>query len=224
MPHKQAIIPYLSGMSDEARIMGAVNTFRVQNGGLFGYNTDAAGFISPLELAGHNIVNMRIVIIGAGGAARSAIFSLAQSGASEILVINRTVTRGVQLTREMQTAFSGCRLEFRPLSLKTLTGVSEEQVDILVNATSVGMEPNHADSLWPAYLPLPRRALCYDVIYKPLKTLFLQQAEATGHPILNGLEMLVHQGAVGFEIWTGHKVSVDTLTKACLKALDGRAH
>jgi len=224
MPHKQAVIPHLSSISDDARIMGAVNTFRIEDGEIHGYNTDGIGFVNALKAARHDLSGMRVVILGAGGAARSAIYSLADAGAAQIVVVNRTVSHGVKLTDAMSAAFPGCDIGFRPLSSETLSNVSIEQVDLLVNATPVGMEPDENESLWPADLPFPETAICYDVIYKPVKTLFLKQAEAAGHPTLNGIGMLVHQGVVGFEIWTGKKVSVETMTQACIKALDGTSH
>jgi shikimate dehydrogenase len=223
MPHKQTIIPYLAAISDEARIIGAVNTFKIENGRMIGHNTDGTGFLNALRAAGNDPSGMRVVMLGAGGGARAAIFSLAQAGIERITIINRTVQRGIQLAEEMAMAFPACHFEFKPLNNETFYEVSTGKVNLLVNATSVGMEPDIDKSLWPVDLMLPQNAICYDLIYKPVKTRFLKIAEASGHETLNGLGMLVHQGVVGFNFWTGQNVPVETMETACLKAL-GRAN
>lgn len=218
MPHKQTIVSYLDHVSDDARIMGAVNTIHVKAGEFLGYNTDWVGFMNALNDAGYEPAGMRIAILGAGGAARAACYSLAQASADRITVVNRTVKHGVRLVNDMTEAFPACQIEFKPLSFGTLNQLSAN-VDLLVNATSVGMHPNVGDSLWPADLTISDKTICYDVIYKPIYTLFLKQAENTGHTTINGLGMLVHQGVVAFEIWTGQNAPLYTMKEACLEAL-----
>jgi len=218
MPHKQTIMPYLDHISDDACIIGAVNTIHIQNGKLIGHNTDGIGFLNALKEAGHEPAGMHVALLGAGGAARSVIFSLAQAGADRITVVNRTAEHGVRLIDDIASAFPVCHMEFRPLSFEALSHLSKN-IDLIVNATSVGMLPDDGASLWPDDLTIPTDTIFYDVIYKPTHTLFLQQAQAAGQKTINGLGMLVHQGVVAFEIWTGQKAPLETMKQACLKTL-----
>jgi shikimate dehydrogenase len=219
MPHKQTIIPYLHQMSDDARIIGAVNTIFIQDGKIFGYNTDGIGFLNALKEAGHEPKGMRVALLGAGGAARAAIFALAQAGVERITIVNRTVERGVRLREEMAGAFPDRHLEFKPLSSETLSHLAQN-VDLVVNTTSVGMEPNENVSPWPDDVPIPSDTIFYDVIYKPIPTLFLQRAQAAGQQTINGLGMLIHQGVAAFEIWTGQQAPLKTMRQACLAELN----
>jgi shikimate dehydrogenase len=123
----------------------------------------------------------------------------------------------------MAMAFPACCLEFKPLNIETLHAVSRGDVNLLVNATSVGMEPNTDKSVWPVDLMLPGDAICYDLIYRPVKTLFLKMAEASGHQTLNGSGMLVRQGVAGFKFWTGQNAPIATMEKICLRALGSAA-
>jgi shikimate dehydrogenase len=218
MPHKQTIMPYLDHISDDARIIGAVNTIHIQNGKLIGHNTDGIGFLNALKEAGHEPAGMQVALLGAGGTARSVIFSLAQAGADRITVVNRTAEHGVRLIDDIASVFPACYMEFEPLSFETLSH-SSKNIDLIVNATSVGMLPDDGASLWPDDLAIPTDTIFYDVIYKPTQTLFLQQAQAAGQKTINGLGMLVHQGVVAFEIWTGQKAPLETMKQACLKEL-----
>ncbi len=218
MPHKQIIMPYLDHISDDARIIGAVNTIHVHNGKMYGYNTDGIGFLNALKEAGHEPAGMRVAMLGAGGAARAVIFSLAQAGVDRITVVNRTVEHGVRLSDDMAGAFPACHIEFEPLSFETVSHLSKN-IDLIVNATSVGMQPDDGISLWPDDLAIPTDTIFYDVIYKPIPTLFLQQAQAAGQKTVNGLGMLIHQGVAAFEIWSGQKAPLETMKQACLKEL-----
>ncbi len=218
MPHKQAVMAYLDEISDDARVIGAVNTIHYQHGKLFGYNTDAIGFLNALLELGYQPAGMRVVMLGAGGAARAATFALARAGVGRITVINRTVERGQRLVDEMARAFPACRIGFKPLQPQSLIAASSA-VDLLVNATSVGMEPQDGVSVWPEDLPIPDDTIYYDVIYKPAKTRFLERAEAAGHPTLNGVGMVVHQGVAGFKIWTGQEPPVDVMRRTVLQGL-----
>jgi len=218
MPHKQMVMPHLDQISDDARIIGAVNTIHLQNGKIFGHNTDCVGFLNALKEAGHEPRGMRVAMLGAGGAARAATFSLAQARVDRITVVNRTVEHGVRLSEDMAKAFPACHIEFKPLSSETLSDLAKN-VDLVVNATSVGMEPDDDVSPWPDDVAIPAETIFYDVIYKPVQTLFLQQAQAAGQKTINGLGMLIHQGVAAFEIWTGQQAPVETMKQACLAAL-----
>ena len=112
MPHKQTIMPYLDHISNEARIIGAVNTIQIQNGKMIGHNTDGIGFLNALKEAGHELAGMRVALLGAGGAARAVIFSLAQAEVDRITVVNRTAEHGVRLINELASVFPTCNMEF----------------------------------------------------------------------------------------------------------------
>ncbi len=218
MPHKQVIMDHLDEISNDARTIGAVNTIHVRDGKMIGHNTDHIGFLNALIQVGNNPKGMRVVMLGAGGAARAAIFALAGAGAAQITVINRTVPRGEKLTDEMARVFPECRLTFQPLGTETLQTVPND-VDLVVNATSVGMEPQSGLSVWPDEIPIPTNAIYYDVIYKPAQTYFLQRAKAAGRPTLNGVGMIVLQGVVGFKIWTGQEPPVEIMWQSVLNGL-----
>lgn len=219
MPHKRTIMSYLDHISEDARIIGAVNTVHVKAGERSGYNTDWVGFLNALNEAGVEPTGMHAVLLGAGGAARATCYSLARAGADSITVVNRTIEHGVDLVKDMAEAFPACHIAFRPLSYETLHQLSAT-IDLLVNTTSLGMHPNVSASPWPKEIAISSAAICCDLIYRPLQTLFLKQARKSGHATINGLGMLVHQGAVAFEIWTGQNAPLETMKEACLAALD----
>jgi shikimate dehydrogenase len=219
MPHKRAVIPYLDGLSDAARLIGAVNTIHIQDGKFYGENTDAIGFLNALRESGHDPKGMRVAMLGAGGAARAALFSLLRAGAGRVTVINRTVERGVSLVDDLAKVFPASSLSFEPLNSETLAAL-QGQVDLVVNSTSVGMLPHSDASPWPADVPIPTGAIFYDIVYYPIQTQFLRRAQEAGQKTVNGLGMVVHQGAVAFEIWTGRKAPLETMRQVCLKELD----
>ena len=218
MPHKQTIMSYLDEISNDARTIGAVNTIHVQDGKLIGHNTDCIGFLNAFLEAGYNPVGNRAVMLGAGGAARAAVYALAGAGVAQITIINRTVSRAERLAEEMARAFPRCQLTFKSLHPDSLRAVPDD-VDLVVNATSVGMEPQEEFSVWPDDISIPTKAIYYDVIYKPAQTYFLQRAKASGRPTLNGVGMVVHQGVAGFKIWTGQEPPVETMRQSVLNAL-----
>jgi len=187
IPHKQAVIPHLDDIDPLARRIGAVNTLDIRDGRITGYNTDWLGAVNALKeeipLSGR-----KALILGAGGSARAIGFGLLQEGATP-LIANRSEQRGRALADELGCAF---------LPLAEAGGAD---ADILVNATSVGMAPN-------TDIPLPedglaRFAVVMDIVYAPLETPLLRQAKANGCRVVNGLAMLLRQGAAQFELWTG---------------------
>jgi shikimate dehydrogenase len=218
MPHKQAVIPHLDGLSDAAGLIGAVNTLRIRAGKFYGENTDAIGFLNALKEAGYAPKGMRVVVLGAGGAARAVVFSLLQAEVSCITVFNRTVERAAVLVADLATAFPASHLTFEPLNSKTLAGL-QGQVDLVVNATSVGMHPNHVACPWPADVVIPAEVIFYDVIYSPVETLFLRRAQEAGQKIISGLGMLAHQGVAAFEMWTGQQAPLAVMRQALLDEL-----
>ncbi len=218
MPHKRAVIPHLDGLSDAARLIGAVNTIHIQDSKFYGENTDAIGFLNALKESGHDPKGMRVAMLGAGGAARAALFSLLQAGAGRVTVINRTVERAAALVDDLAEVFPASSLNFEPLNSETLAAL-QGQVDLVVNSTSIGMLPQSDASPWLAEVAIPTGAVFYDIVYYPVQTLFLRQAQEAGQKTVNGLGMVVHQGAVAFEIWIGQKAPLETMRQVCLKEL-----
>jgi shikimate dehydrogenase len=218
VPHKQAVMRYMDELSDAARITGAVNTIHLQHGKFYGYNTDAIGFLNSLKEANCDPQGMRVAVLGAGGAARAVVFALARGGAGSIIVLNRTAERGAFLVGDLAAAFPNSSLTFEALTPESLA-VLDSTVDLVINSTSVGMYPNVDASPWPADVPMPASIIYCDLVYNPLETAFLARARVAGAATIDGLGMLVHQGAYAFEKWTGHPSPIDVMRQACLSKL-----
>ena len=204
IPFKSDIIPLLDEVDDFALGIGAVNTVVNAGNRLKGYNTDAAGAMRALEEK-TDVSDRRAVIIGAGGAARGIGYILQQRGL-EVIIANRSVDRGMDLSRSL-----GC--EFIQLDK-----LPEVRADILINTTPAGMYPNVDIS------PVPEKAfkegqVVMDIIYTPYKTRFLAMAEDRGCQTINGLSMFIYQGAEQFRLWTGIEAPLDIMTEAVKKAL-----
>ncbi len=146
--------------------------------------------------------------------------ALADAGALQVCIYNRSLSHARDLCRDMAKFHSNVR--FEPASLGDLADIGDD-TDLVVNATSVGMWPHTEASPWPGELPIPAHLTICDLVYNPQETLFLTQARAAGAELVYGLGMLVYQGAAAFEMWTGRPAPVETMRKACLEALTGRA-
>ncbi len=215
IPHKAAVIPFLDGMDPLAEKIGAVNTIVNDGGALTGYNTDAAGFLRAMLEKGIKPEGKNIVILGAGGAARGISFILAGNGA-RVIILNRHLARAEDLARRVSKLTSkeaGARQLEEETLREALNGA-----DILVNATSAGMVPDIETTPVPAGLLRPGLVV-FGIVYNPVKTRLLREAEAAGATTISGLEMLVWQGALAFEKWTGRKAPVDLMREEAIKAL-----
>lgn len=210
IPYKEAIIPLLHSLYPEAKEIGAVNTIVVETDGtLVGHNTDSLGFIAALQHSGFDPKGRSAVICGAGGAARAAVHGLLDAGARGITLLNRTLARAERLI----SAFVDERLHAETMSLETLVKAAEDG-DLLVNATPVGMWPHVDGSIWPSDLPVSPHLTVFDLVYNPVETQLLQQAQESGARVISGLEMLLQQGAAAFELWTGKKAPIATMRTA----------
>lgn len=219
VPHKETVMPHLSHVTQAARAIGAVNTIVVEeDGNLLGENTDWTGFLAALREAGFEPEGRRALILGAGGAARAVVYALARSGAHAV-VLNRTLERAERLVRDLGLATSEGSLEAGPLEPGTLVREAR-RADLLVNATLVGMWPCADESPWPDGLPIPAHLMVMDLVYRPLETKLLRQAREAGARAVDGLGMLVHQGARAFECWTGKPAPVEVMRAACYKTLE----
>ena len=212
VPHKQTILPHLDELTDLAREIGAVNTILKQDGNLIGDNTDAYGFLQALRVRKIHPQNARVAILGAGGAAAAAAYALAQAGAQEIVFLNRTLSRSIELADRLNQRFPELELALNDWDVL-------EEMHLIINATSVGMAPHADESPLPARYLFPRDAIVFDLVYNPPVTKFLREAKARGARVIGGLEMLVYQGARAFELWTGERAPVRVMRDAASKAL-----
>lgn len=211
IPHKIAVIPHLDSLTDTARKIGAVNTLvRQRDGSLLGENTDGKGFIRSVRETGLDLSGARAVVLGAGGAARAIVVELAVAGAAHITLVNRTVEKAQALAAQVRER-TGVSVEARPWPGECAVPADTQ---LLVNATSIALFPN-ADDLVPVdYGTIRPGLLVCDVIPNPPDTPFLRQARAAGATALDGLGMLVYQGAIAFQMWTGHDAPVDVMRRA----------
>jgi shikimate dehydrogenase len=213
VPYKEAIMSLLDEIAPAARAIGAVNTVVRADGDYLGHNTDAPGFVRSLEEAGVPIEGARVVVLGAGGAARAAVVGLASAGANEITVLSRRPEQGEALARSLGPELAA------PLAAAPLGNAKGffESATLLVQATSATLGSSPAAAEFAASLPveaLPNDAAVVDMVYKPLKTSLLERAEARGLVVVDGLGMLLHQGAIAFEMWTGLVPPLDVMRRA----------
>lgn len=213
VPHKEAIIPLLDEVAPAAEAIGAVNTVARSDGRYVGHNTDAPGLVRSLEEAGVRVGGTRVVVLGAGGAARAAVVGLSNAGASAITVLSRRPERCEALCSALE-AHVDCELVSAPLPQARSFF---ETATLLVQATSATLESNPHALEFAASLPLdalPTEAAVVDMVYKPLKTSVLARAEDRGLKVVDGLGMLLHQGAIAFEMWTGFEAPVEVMRSA----------
>ncbi len=212
MPLKRLMCQRADRLSDAARLIGAVNTVVCEDGALIGHNTDGYGFMQSVREKGYDPAGREMTLLGSGGAASAVMAQAALDGVSHIHVFSRPGSVSTQcLTEEARRIreASPCRISFYDLEnlsrLKDCIGQSA----VLVNASSVGMAPHTDACLIPDASFLPEGLLVADVIYNPKETKLLAMAKEAGCPVMNGLSMLLHQGARAFEIWTGQKMPVE---------------
>jgi len=216
IPHKVAVMPYLDEIAPDAAVIGAVNTVRREGGRLIGENTDGKGFLRGVWVdAGVNPQGKCVVVLGAGGAARAIVTELALAGAAEIRVVNRSRERGEPMAAEL-AAKTGAKIGFQ----KWVGAYAVPRAaGILVNATSIGLYP-HVEAMppvdWTAAAP---GLLVCDAVFNPPETRFLAEARRRGFPVLDGLSMLVYQGVIGFQLWTGMDPPEDVMKQALRSAL-----
>jgi shikimate dehydrogenase len=215
IPYKMEIMPLLDRIDPLAQEIGAVNVLVNTDGILTGHNTDAEGFLRVLLEHGIEPDGKKVVILGAGGAARSIAFALAARGAN-LIILNRTPSRAAACASDVVKA-TGAAVEALSLDRGSLAD-SMERSQILVNTTSVGMFPQGKDTLVTADL-IPPHFVVADIVYNPIKTRLLAEAEKAGARTINGLEMLIWQGALAFEKWTGIQAPMNVMIKGATRAL-----
>jgi shikimate dehydrogenase len=215
IPHKVSVLQYLDRIVPDAALVGAVNTVRREGDKLIGENTDGKGFLRGVRSNGVDPKGKCVVVLGAGGAARAILTELALAGASDLLVVNRSIKRGEEMVTDLAYR-TKARIRFEPW---TGTYAVREGADLLVNATSIGLYPD-LDSMPSVDMRAARPDLLVcDVVFNPPETRFLATARQRGLPVLDGLAMLVHQGVIGFELWTGRKAPEKVMAHALRSAL-----
>jgi shikimate dehydrogenase len=211
-PHKVEVVQYLDDLSQAAEIIGAVNTIVRDGDRLRGENTDGKGFLKSVADAGIAVAGKRVVIFGAGGAARAIAVELALAGAGHISVINRSAERGRSLA-EVINAKTACKADYAAWNDAYRVPAD---TDILINGTTLGMYPNDGAKPNIDYGTLRADMAVCDVVAMPPDTLFLREAKRAGATTIDGLGMLVNQGAINFTLWTGEEAPVDVMTRALL--------
>jgi len=216
IPHKQAVIPLLDSVSDRARLVDSVNIIANEAGVLSGDSADGAGFLRSVENEWGSVQGASALILGAGGSAKAIAFALADAGCS-VMISNRTGSRANELARGVCRAYGEGAAEVVD-DVDEALRAALSGCDLLINTTSLGMYPR-IDGI-PVNPELLRSGLkVYDIVYNPLKTRLLAEAERRGAKTASGIEMLVFQGAISFEKWTGCEAPVDIMRDAALAAL-----
>ena len=222
IPHKQAVMRLVDRYTPEALRIGAVNTIVNRQGVLLGHNTDARGFLRALREHGFEPAEGKAVVLGVGGSARAVAAGLCEAGAGRVVLLGRSEERVIALVAEVRRWHEGAEVlaaAWTPDALRTaLTDTS-----LLVNTTPVGMAGGGAEGESPVPAELLRPdVFVFDLVYNPGATRLLQWAQRAGARCAGGLDMLVHQGAESFELWTGVPAPIETMRAAARQALDGR--
>lgn len=217
IPHKERVMRSLDDVHVHAKDVGAVNTVVNKKGRLIGYNTDGAGYLLSLrEETGFSVRGKNVVILGAGGASRAIFHALLDARPASVVISNRTPKRAADLAREFGRKFKNTVIRTVPFKKGPLSEEAQS-ADLLVNTTSLGMT-GQARLDFPVE-SLPKGAVVSDIVYRPLETGLLKKARSRGLKTHDGLSMLVRQGSIGFELWTGKKAPVELMRKAAKKAL-----
>ncbi|MCX8187706.1 MAG: shikimate dehydrogenase [Nitrososphaeria archaeon] len=212
IPHKVSVIKFLDDLDESAEVVGAVNTVVIRDELARGYNTDVHGVEEALR--GRTRAAKPALIIGAGGAARAAVAAVLKLGHGKIIIANRTVEKARELAGWVNSM--GGEAEFCGLDE---VGRAAAECGLIVNATSMGMHPRIDETPLRRW-EIPGDSIVLDLVYNPLRTRLLREAEAAGAEAVSGLEVLVYQGARAFELWTGREAPTEVMREAALRCLE----
>lgn len=215
IPHKLAVIEHLDEIEPMARHVGSVNTITHEGDRLIGSTTDGPGTLRAFAEAGVSLHGKRVLFLGAGGAVRAVAFAFADAGAEAVHIAARDEGRAVALAQDIASG-TGCAVEGCPLGPEIESII--DAADVIVQGTPIGMAPNDDVSIIPASC-ITSDHVVFDMVYRPLRTRLLRDAEAAGATTITGLEMLIYQAALQFERWTGVDCPVDAMRTAALDAL-----
>lgn len=211
VPHKSDVIPYLKEIDPLAEQIGAVNTLVSVDGGYKGYNTDMPGLYRAMQEDGVEITGQKVLILGAGGVARAVALLMAEKKAKEIILINRTLQKAEQICSDVQKYYEDAVI--RALSLADIDTLPKEKY-LAVQATSIGMYPNTDAAVIEEPSFYERVHTGYDLVFNPAMTKFMQLTKDAGGKAYNGLKMLLYQGVIAYEYWTGKEVPAEAIRKA----------
>lgn len=223
VPYKEKVVHFVDSLDDLARAVGAVNTIVNEDGNLKGYNTDVDGFLSALSRAGFEPRGKIAVVLGAGGAARAVCFALIREGLAMLMVANRTRARAERLVEDLSRYARETGLVTQiavvPWEEDWLKG-AVSRCQLVVNCTTVGMKHTPEEGSSPLTQDmLSSDVLVYDLVYNPRETPLLKMAKGVGAKTIDGLAMLVYQGAAAFRLWTGEEPPLDIMFRAAERAL-----
>ena len=213
VPHKEAIMNFVRP-DETARAIGAVNTVDFRTG--VGTNTDAAGLLDDLAANDVAVAGERVLVLGAGGAARAAVYGLTRAGAT-VAIVNRTMRRAHRLAKQLHD-----RAGIGGVQVMTLDEAASWGMSLIVNCTSVGLRPHITQSPWIFGVPFPTGVIVYDMVYRPANTALMQQCVAHGGRAIGGLGMLARQGAIAFALWTGLQPPIEVMMAALRSALEDK--
>jgi shikimate dehydrogenase len=221
VPYKEAVMKSLDSVRPEARAIGAVNTVFKQGKQWVGANTDMEGFVRALTKEGRfRPFGKKAVILGAGGAARAVVYGLSREGIQKILIADCLPQKARKIVDNMRKLFK--RVDYHAAAAGT-PEVKEalQKADVIINATPIGLKPQDPEVVPEGWIPQggAKKVFFMDLIYNPAETPFLKAAKKKGHRTLNGLEMLLYQGARALELWTGRKAPADVMRRALLDVL-----
>ncbi len=218
IPYKEKCLDLVDEITESARLIGAINCIVNRDNVLVGHNTDGSGFIRALKTKyGFEPSDKKVLIIGAGGAAKAIAYSLIQEGISQLTIANRTITRAEELAQRLER--NGLKINSIKLDKQTLVAPLSN-VDLIVNTTSIGMKngPDPQHSPIPPDL-IPQNAIINDIVYNPIETPLIKAAKLKQAPTIGGLDMLVYQGVEAFELWTKTLAPETIMYDAAQKAL-----
>ena len=220
VPHKEAVIPYLDELDPTATLAGAVNTIVNSSGKLVGYNTDTYGFLQGLQAErGFTCGGKKVLLLGAGGAARGVLQALVQENVFECVIANRTRSRAEALVTTGLHMGIDCKMIGMTWEELSLAAVS---ADLIVNCTTIGMAHTANEGSSPLQpQQIPPSALVYDLVYNPVETPLIRAAARAGAATLGGIHMLVYQGAASFELWLGLAPPLETMLSSAVNAMEG---
>ena len=215
IPHKETVLSYLDSIDPIAQKIRAVNTIKLEDGRIYGKNTDAEGFIRAIEDANIDISEMDVLLLGSGGAAKAVSYALIQK-ISKLTILNRTKPKATELANKLKKESE------IPIFTKKLeeTTINDEiqRVDLVINATPVGMYPSQQESILSSNM-LHQDLIVFDLIYNPIETKLIKDARKVGCKTINGLDMLISQGALAFEWWTDKKPNTNLMKKKVIEFL-----
>ena len=214
IPYKEEVMKYLDDITAEAKLIGAVNTIHIQDGKLIGYNTDGQGFITSLLTDGRvKLEGQKVLLIGAGGAGKAVAVKLAERGVERLVITDKIEEKAKALVGRLQENIPDCPVYAMPPGDKEFAKTVLEST-LLINATPVGMKEGDPPIIDPEYLH--KALFVYDVIYNR-ETPLIEAAKKRGLRTLDGMGMLIHQGAASFEIWTGQKAPIEVMRNRILE-------